>query len=1560
MAGRINTKLIVPLLVGLVVVAGGVIALGYYAIRRSPDYYRGKGDEAAALGDWRTAREFYSKAVNVDQGSIELIDLWLESIRNIVPEDETEWRLEFQWYNSLLKRRAEIRPLEPQYHIDWLTHLNELARPRLSLADAVALSTDAEAMLRNRPADATDARWEMGYRFRGIADAHRLADRSLAEDVRTRARADLDRALTTNPSDAEAASALITWHVLQAATLEEKGRASEGRAGLDEAVAFATEFAEKNPNDVSVRLSLSNLLRFRTRYRARGEAMDLAPAQAVTDEAERIALKTSPLPWWQAIELAEEVAGLDADPQRGLERSLALIEHALQSAPAQPRLLYERASYLARLRRHDEALDAYQALLNLANPPIGLASMQLFTLRPAAVLAQYDIHVDRWRAGDADDARTAALERLEAYRALASESDPNLPYMEARAALAERRPDVAAQKFTQFLAAGGDRVPRQQHLVTLLELAVSLRQTGQSGAAYDHLAEADALAGGGYAPIVAELTGLDVERRDLDAAERNLDRLRRLEPESSRTALLEQRLRLARGEAPDAETADPVSLAIYNARVAGAAGDLEEGRAELERALAAAPEEPRLLFELARFEQNLDRTDRALEYVRRGLTKDPHSERFLILEALLTQADLATALEAIVDRRPGLSDADRLIAKWRLLNQFGLAEEAERHYAEAVRLEPEHPALLELEFERALQAEDWAKAQTIVGRAVASDADLAGGLTFRGRLELARGDHAAAVGTLDLAKGLKPYDGAVWRFLGVAHREAGNYPAALDAFAQSLDRDPLDVTTLKEQARLQLAVQDHAGALETMRRARELARSDTTVQNLYLELEGRYGDRAQAVRIREDLHRRRPDDLTNAMALAELYAQEGDRQRASDLLASLDPNEPADRLRIAGGWARWHALGGDHEAGEKAYRDFLASDAAAENATKLRALLALAEYWMDAERPDRAVAAVEEARTYQDPTQRQADRWLGAHHAAAGDYDAALASLEPVLAADPKSATASLQVINLHFLRGSQLQAGDPARAGTHFRRVEELLAAHERAHGESVDTMLLRGGLATQRGQDEEAERLFNRAVGEHPQNRRVYVARAQFNLRMILERGATDRTRRLEADVDRAMELNSGDAEPLLILAELALRRTDPQTGAPAPDHESLARVYRRALTVNPRDDATRRNLVELLFRLRRFDEAMAAAQDGIEVDPTRPDWYELRGDLEKRRGGAPTVVADLYRQAFERDRSAPRLTKWIDALLALNPPATTEATRLLEEYAALIAVGPRLRVLEARLHAAGGDLDAARASLRTAKGQIDASTDPAQRPALVRAWFEGMMRVLPPTEFTTFSDSLFTDLADPWPQAFSGMGLAFNSEAAPPEARPALQEEGLARLRRARALLTESSAAAGMPTRPETTGLQRDVGWWLGNARYGRGEYADAVDAWRWALAAAPGDGSIANNLAFALAEHLNDPAAALEPARLAHASNPADPNILDTYGYVLFRNGRFDEAERMLRGSVALADQAAARKHLGQVLAAKGDTAGAREQWEQARTIAERSGDRSLAAEVEKMLEALPTG
>ena len=88
---------------------------------------------------------------------------------------------------------------------------------------------------------------------------------------------------------------------------------------------------------------------------------------------------------------------------------------------------------------------------------------------------------------------------------------------------------------------------------------------------------------------------------------------------------------------------------------------------------------------------------------------------------------------------------------------------------------------------------------------------------------------------------------------------------------------------------------------------------------------------------------------------------------------------------------------------------------------------------------------------------------------------------------------------------------------------------------------------------------------------------------------------------------------------------------------------------------------------------------------------------------------------------------------------------------------------------------------------------------------------------------------------------------------------------------------------------------------------GDFAKVKDSYEKALAVDPNLIPALNNLAYIYSEKLSNLDRAAELARKAHELQPSEPSVIDTYGWVLYRQGKYQEAAELLAQSAAQAPE-----------------------------------------------------
>jgi tetratricopeptide (TPR) repeat protein len=135
----------------------------------------------------------------------------------------------------------------------------------------------------------------------------------------------------------------------------------------------------------------------------------------------------------------------------------------------------------------------------------------------------------------------------------------------------------------------------------------------------------------------------------------------------------------------------------------------------------------------------------------------------------------------------------------------------------------------------------------------------------------------------------------------------------------------------------------------------------------------------------------------------------------------------------------------------------------------------------------------------------------------------------------------------------------------------------------------------------------------------------------------------------------------------------------------------------------------------------------------------------------------------------------------------------------------------------------------------------------------------------------------------------------------------------------------------------------------------KYAEAAKVLVEAQKIMPDNPAILNNLAYILVENLNKPQDALTLIRDAYQKDPNNPDLLDTYGQVLFKVNRPEEGLQHLARSVWARASSANRYHLGMALLQQKRTKDAEAQLRRALPLA--GQDKELEKQIREALNTI---
>jgi len=214
-----------------------------------------------------------------------------------------------------------------------------------------------------------------------------------------------------------------------------------------------------------------------------------------------------------------------------------------------------------------------------------------------------------------------------------------------------------------------------------------------------------------------------------------------------------------------------------------------------------------------------------------------------------------------------------LMTKANVALQFGHKDDAIKFLKDAEKANPDDGEVIEMQFNLAIAAKDFALAQKCVERAAKTDADKCKGLKFQAYLLASQGKLEDSIAVMEkILKDIAPDDKPLRATLGDLYLSIGKRKEAREHFLYLAKSDMTFFPGIKGMA---LLTADDPTQL-TMHRAYVnqcllIEPGDKDVRNWSLNLMVQDGHVPEAITARRQMYEREPGDLQNVQALAKLY-----------------------------------------------------------------------------------------------------------------------------------------------------------------------------------------------------------------------------------------------------------------------------------------------------------------------------------------------------------------------------------------------------------------------------------------------------------------------------------------------------------------------------------------------------------------------------------------------------------------------------------------------------------------------------------------------------------------
>jgi tetratricopeptide (TPR) repeat protein len=1521
MATRVNTKFVVTLTVVLLVACAGVVGAFAFLLYNTASDLARMGDKQMALAKYKEAGDLYAKAVNKEPTNSEFLSKWIESLRKQTPQTQPRYMEGYRNFGNAMRQLAAVKRDEAaqRAYLEMEKQALEMTPVKRDALDGYIREADT-FIAQHDPGKADALR-----RYRGLVRLRvAIEAQDATPDYMEGARQDLEAALAAAPDDSEAARGLERYYAVKARRAEIANNESEAKEAIAKGGEIVSAFLARHPDDAPMQLVVVR----RDWDAAQREVIKAGAGLDLKQKSEEFRARTLPkLDAASAAALATPAEKIDRgligamrtieqliDPPARQSRSEQLVRRALTARPQSAELIGTLADIQESREDHGAAVTTLQQVVDMPDLPLSLEGAMLFQLRSEALMRQGLWTFKQWQVlvaapDKAVDAKAAA-DRVRSIRAKLGELEeadsPGLTLLDAEIAYIDQDDAKAARLLERF-----NRTTNNASADALMTGAMVALRRNEPGQAAQLLRELINLQRTNLRAALILATIDAMQLQNYEEAKRLYEDILRAVPDNAQA---KEGLKIVTAvmQGSNAKVDDPIVEAVLRAdamtRDARSADGAAQAAAMLRQKIKDLGADPRLVRQLVFAEIRNNNKAGAQEAVKQGLAANPDNKDLQMLDIRLGSTDELEARLAIINMQ-GLPDAERLAERYLAFRQANKKVEAQAELDKAIQADPDSKVLLELVFMKSLEDKDFEKAKGLTDRAVKEDLDRCGGATYRARLESAMGRPAEAVRVMEefvKGGGVQPES---WRLLGRLQNQMGRHADAVKSFRAALALRPGDVPTIKDLLNTQVVMQAHEDALTTARQNRQWASGDDEFTNVWLSLEAQFGNRKMVIGQRERIARQDPEDRDNQMALAALYLDENQPEKARAIIDAIRAKK--DDLDVVNLDAGWHWANRDSAKARGVFDAYI--DKLDSKEKKLQALIVYAKFLGQRQDAPGALAAMEKAREFQ--TAGEADKVIGDTYQSIGRPEDAIPAFKRVIDAGADTSD--------HTYLKRMIESMINLRK---FADAEAALAPLLKDNPDAVVLMLasdLKAGQGDERGQ----RQMLDRAVAQFPSEPMPFVKRAQSLMpkdgaevyRLRDSKAEADKPRYLDiqrdltdavSDLDRALQL-----QPDMWVA-LRLRALAHELKGETEQHIADLRA---ALLANPSDQELLRGLIVYLVQSGRENDAINLSSELAQRRASDP---MIRVNLAGVFGGLNKwdQAARFMAEAFEMDQQDGIAQRYLDSLLSCTPPKLAEAEDVFKKLGDRVQTNPGLLMAQAKLlmkqNQPGPAAQATAAALRLLNPD---------NPRDMIAWYNDVQKVEPnPAKQHAFLVSLKSGAVSSSP----GVVLWLNYfDAALMVQDPSGQQQGTQTLRD---VLKDA----------KTPPLRQMASRMLGMALYGQKQFTEAEQVMQTAFKEFPSDAENMNNLSYMLVMDLNRPADALPLAEKAAALSPNSSEVLDTLGVVQQRNNQVDKAVETLTRARQLAQSSFAAATITIHLADALWTAGKKEE---ARAVMKEAAD-----------------
>lgn len=866
------------------------------------------------------------------------------------------------------------------------------------------------------------------------------------------------------------------------------------------------------------------------------------------------------------------------------------------------------------------------------------------------------------------------------------------------------------------------------------------------------------------------------------------------------------------------------------------------------------PKNLRVISWLVNRYQQMEQFDKAKEILDKARLDLPQNAADIkYLQQLLAEKDVEKRLQMQLKRTEKLKKPlQRVLAKADLYRQAKKEKLFVQYLKEAERIKPDDRNVIRMMFSYAVSQKDWQQAELSVETASKANLDGVKGKLFAMELALARNQLDKAIKLLIEALSIDPDRKQARTQLGMLYMQQGKLDKAAEAF-DSVVKSDRGYAPAVIGMMLVLERQGKADLyIEWLKRAYRLNPHHREVVGRYLVLQEQ-----NASNLQEIIAKREKLLRQNPLDLQ-------NRIRLGTLYERVDkPDKAEEMYRFVHANAanklfgtqilyRFYARTKRLAQADKLIQDLL--KAAKDTGAKVGAYLLYGEF-LAPHKPAEAKNAFQKAISLDKKDRR-------GHLAMAQflsrvqppDWFGAARSMKEYISLSEKNPVAEKELI-YYLISSRQFDEAD---------KLLKLILAQNQTDSQALR---LKAIIVRKRDNDmSKAEDLLSRAVRNNPNDPQALVDRARLYLTM-------GELNKAKSDLQRAKTI-SQNPQIIIHLANVYERMEE---------FDNSEAVLRDLLHRNKNNTYVIGRLIQLYLRTKKWTALSNLLSDTRKIFPDNPTYWLAEADMWRLRRDSGKEIS-AFAQAVKIAPDSPR-TIQLYLLSLLRAEKYEKTVEVCQNYMGRANFGVWLEAIRAHALFKLKKTDQAdrifREAINKAKPtelamvveQIKKSCGHKQTIKKLLAWHEG-----------TEGWQLYNILGELYQQADN--------------------------LEKAENVYIKARELA--PTVP----IKARLNYQLGIIYYRMGKLAKSEQAYLDTLKVLPNSVGSLNNLAYMYVEKLNQPEKALPYAKRAFRLKPDDSNILDTYGWVLAKLKKYDEAEKILYRSLDQANPvAASRLHLG---------------------------------------------